>query len=125
MATIELNDDNFRKIYQENDIVIIDFWAIWCGPCHAFAETYEEVSEEFPDIIFGKVNTEEEMKLAQHFSVRSIPTLMIIREQLEVFYRPGGMSSGDLREVIRHVQSLDMDDVRKKIEEEEASNTNS
>ena len=120
MAVVDLTNENFREIYSGNDIVIIDFWAVWCGPCRAFAPVFEEVSGEFPAIIFGKVETEAEADLTSHFSVRSIPTVMAIREQLEVFYQPGALSGSDLRALVTNIQSLDMEDVRKKIDEEEA-----
>ena len=119
MATLDLTDENFRNVYRENDIVLVDFWAQWCGPCHAFAPIYEEVSEEFPEVVFGKVNTEIATDIAAHFGIRSIPTIMAIREQLEVFFRPGALSTNDLRQLVHQVKALDMDEVRRKVAEEE------
>lgn len=120
---MDLGDANFREVYNNNDIVIIDFWAAWCGPCQAFAPTYKKVAEDYPDIVFGKVNTEEEQKLAKHFSVRSIPTLMAIRDGLEVFYQPGSLDETTLRQLVEEVKNANMDDVRKRIEAEEKKNS--
>lgn len=119
MATIEIRDDNFREIYQGNDIVALDFWAGWCGPCHQFSPIFEEASETFPQILFGKVNSESQVKLAGYFGIRSLPTLIVIREQLEVFRGSGVMASADLNHLFNQVRALDMDEVRKKIEAEE------
>ena len=121
MATVDISDENFREIYQKNDIVILDFWAPWCGPCHQFAPTFESISEEFPELVFGKINTEIEQKLAAYFSIRSIPTIMIIRESLELFRHSGSIDSKNLKSIIEKSVSLDMDDVRKKIEAEESA----
>ncbi len=120
MATVEITKDNFRKTYEENDIVILDFWASWCGPCMNFIPVYEKVSEDFPDIVFGKIDTEMEKELAQHFSIRSIPTIMVIRGGYEVFYQPGALYEEHLRELIQKVQDLDMDEVIKKLEAQDA-----
>ncbi len=119
MATTELTKDNFREIYENNDIVIVDFWASWCGPCMSFMPTYEKVSEDYPDIVFGKVDTELEQELAAHFSIRSIPTLMVIRETYELFFQPGALGEDQLRELITKVKELDMDEVKKKLDAED------
>lgn len=119
MATVTLTKDNFREIYENNDIVIVDFWASWCGPCMNFLPVYEKVSEEYPDIVFGKVDTELEPELSQHFSIRSIPTLMVIRETYEVFFQPGALSEDHLKELISKVKELDMEEVRKKLDAED------
>lgn len=124
MATIEINKDNFRQIYADNDIVIIDFWASWCGPCMNFLPTYEKVSGDFPDVVFGKVDTEIEKEMSEHFSIRSIPTLMVIRGGYEVFYQPGALSEEHLRELIEKVKELDMEDVIKKLEEQDKNEEN-
>ena len=108
MSVIELGDHNFREVYQNNEIIIVDFWAPWCGPCLSFAPTFEKVAEKHADVVFGKVNTEFEQKLAQHFSVRSIPTIMVIREGVEVFYNPGTLTEADLEELVARVKALDM-----------------
>ncbi|MCB0363753.1 MAG: thioredoxin [Bdellovibrionaceae bacterium] len=122
MPLIDITDGNFRETYTNNEIIILDFWAPWCGPCQAFAPIFEEVSKQYPEIVFGKVNTEEEQKLALHFQIRSIPTIMVIRDQLEVFFQPGLLPEEQLIELIAAVKNLDMGEVRRKIEEEEAKN---
>lgn len=108
MATEEITSQTFEETITQNDIVIIDFWAPWCGPCRSFAPIYEKVSENHADIVFAKVNTEEEQELAEHFQIRSIPTLMIFREQVVLFAQPGMLSESQLEQVITQVRSLDM-----------------
>ena len=98
-----------------NDIVIIDFWAPWCGPCKSFGPIYEEVSEKHPDVVFGKVNTEDEQAIAAHFQIRSIPTLMIFREQIIIFAEAGMLPAAGLEEVIERVKTLDMEKVKEDI----------
>ena len=115
MATIELTSQNFSEIIENNDTVIIDFWASWCGPCVGFAPTFEAASEDNPDVVFAKVNTEEERELAGYFSIRSIPTVMAIREQVGVFHQAGALPRAALDEIIEKVEELDMDEVRSQI----------
>jgi len=117
VAVVELTKDNFEKTIMDNDFVMVDFWATWCGPCRSFAPIYEKVSEDHPDIVFAKVNTEEERELAGHFQIRSIPTLMIFRERIIIFSQPGALPEGMFRELITKAGELDMDEVRKQVEE--------
>ena len=120
MATVELNEQTLEKTVVENDIVIIDFWAPWCGPCKSFGPIYEEVSEKHPDIVFAKVNTEEEQAIGAHFQIRSIPTLMIFREQVVLFSEAGMLPAKALEELIEQVKALDMVQVKAEIEAAEA-----
>ena len=120
MASIELSQDNFQSTIDENDIVIVDFWASWCGPCKQFAPVFEAASELHTDIVFCKVNTEEQQQLAGDFQIRSIPTLMIFREQIGVFMQPGALPPQGLEEVIGKVRELDMDYVRAEVEKQAA-----
>ncbi len=115
MATIELIETNFEKTITDNNIVLIDFWAPWCAPCRSFAPIYESTSEKHPDVVFAKVNTEEERTLATHFQIRSIPTLMIFREQIIIFSQAGSLPASDLEEVLTKGKALDMDMVRQEI----------
>jgi len=119
MATIDLNEENFEKVVLDNDIVIVDFWAPWCGPCKSFAPVYEATSEKHPDVVFAKVNTEEQQGLGSSFQIRSIPTLMIFREKIVIFSQPGALPASALEEIIGKVKALDMDEVRKQIAEHE------
>ncbi len=115
MSVINLTEANFNETTENNPILVIDFWAPWCGPCVQFAPTFEEVANEYPDIAFGKVNTEEEQGIAGYFNIQSIPTVMIIREGVIVFSQPGMLPKEALKDVIEQVQALNMDDVRAEI----------
>ncbi len=119
VATIELNKDNFKTTIEGNDFVIVDFWAPWCGPCQSFLPVYEELSEKYPDLVFAKVNTEDEQELAAGFQIRSIPTLMMFREQVILYSEAGALQKAQLEELIEKARGLDMTDVHKQMEEGE------
>jgi thioredoxin 1 len=120
MAVVELTKENFEETINNNDFVIVDYWAPWCGPCRSFAPTYEKVSEEHPDIVFAKLNTEDEQEIAAHFQIRSIPTLMIFRENVIIFSQPGALPESGFKELISKAKELDMAEVKKQIEAEKA-----
>ena len=115
MATLELTAQNFETTIDNNKIVIIDFWAEWCGPCKRFAPIFEESSENHTDVCFGKVNTEEQQELAGHFGIRSIPTIIVFREQIGIYQQTGALSPEALDELLGQIKELDMDSVRAEI----------
>ncbi len=120
MATVTLTGENFEQVVTGNDVVFVDFWASWCGPCRMFAPVYEAASETHADVVFGKVDSEAEQDLAARFGIMSIPTLMAFRNQILLYSQPGALPSAALEEVISKVKALDMDDVRRQLEEREA-----
>lgn len=115
MATIEITNDNFENIIESNDIVILDFWASWCGPCRNFAPTFEETSNKFPEIVFGKINTEEQEALANSFNIRSIPTIAVFREKVVVYFESGTLPATALDNLIEQVKGLDMEKIKAEI----------
>ena len=119
MAYVELTKENFEETVTGNDMVIVDFWAEWCGPCKSFGPIFEKVSEDYPDVVFAKVNTELEQEIAGWFQIRSIPTLMIFRENIIIFSQPGALPEGALRDVIGQAGALDMEDVKKQVAEQQ------
>jgi len=123
VATIDLTSQTFEETIENNDIVIVDFWAEWCGPCKSFSPIYEEVSEKYDDIVFGKIDTETEQELAAHFQIRSIPTLMIFREQVVLFSQPGMLNAQQLEEIIGKVKEVDMVKVHEEIAAQEKENS--
>ncbi|MFD7714010.1 thioredoxin [Streptomyces sp. NPDC059785] len=120
-STVELTKENFDQTVTENGFVLIDFWADWCGPCKQFAPVYEKAAADNPDLVFGKVDTEAQPELAAAFGIQSIPTLMIVRDQVAVFAQPGALPEPALQDVIGQARKLDMDEVRKAVVEQQAA----
>ena len=117
MAVLELTQRNFEATVTGNKLVIIDFWAPWCGPCKSFAPVFEAASEQHPDVVFAKINSDDEQALAGHFGIRSIPTIMLFREEIVVFMQPGALPASGLDGVLTQAKALDMDQVRRDIAE--------
>jgi thioredoxin 1 len=116
MAVINLTEPEFADTVENNNLVLLDFWAAWCGPCKAYGPVYERVSEDFPDVVFGKIDTEAEPQLAQAFNIRSIPTTIAFKEGIGVFIQPGALPEDALRDLVTKLGTLDMDEVRAEIE---------
>ncbi|MHB8666296.1 MAG: thioredoxin [Burkholderiales bacterium] len=115
MATVELTKDNFEQVVTGNDVVIVDFWAPWCAPCRAFAPTFEQASEQHADVVFAKVNTEEQQEVAGAFNIRSIPTLMVFREKVILYAEAGSLPAAALEQVITQAKDVDMSVVHREI----------
>lgn len=122
MTVVALSKDNFNETISDNDMVIIDFWAEWCGPCKSFAPTFETASDNHADVVFAKVNTEEQQELAQACNIRSIPTLMIFREQILLYSQAGALPPAQLEDIIDKTKELDMQQVKADIEKNKSSN---
>ena len=119
MSVVELSKDNFEQVVTGNPTVVVDYWAPWCGPCRGFAPVFERVAEANPDVVFAKVNTDVEQEIAAHFQIRSIPTLMVFRDQIIVFSQPGVLPQNALEQIVAKAKELDMDQVRKQIAQEQ------
>jgi thioredoxin 1 len=124
MATLDITEPIFAETIENNGLVLLDFWAEWCGPCRAYAPVYERVSEEFPDVVFGKIDTEDQQGLAGMFGIRSIPTTIAFKEGIGVFMQPGALPEDALRDLIAKLQELDMDEVRAEMDAREAEEGN-
>ena len=121
MATVVLTKDNFDETIEGNDIVLVDFWASWCGPCRSFAPVYEKVSEAHPGVVFAKVDTEAEPELAGAFRIQSIPTLMAVRDKVVLYNQPGALPEAALEDIVGQIEALDMDEVHRQIAEQDAA----
>jgi thioredoxin 1 len=119
MAVIDLTEENFESTITGNDFVVIDFWAPWCGPCRGFAPVFEAAAEKYPDIVFAKVNTEEQQGIAGHFQIRSIPTLMIFREQVIIYAQPGALPGNAFDDLVARAKEIDMAQVHAEIAKEQ------
>jgi thioredoxin 1 len=121
MATVELTNDNFDEVASATDMVLVDFWAAWCGPCRWFAPVFERAAQRHGDIVFGKVDTEAQPELAAAFGIMSIPTLMVIRDKVVLYAQPGALPEPMLEELIAKARAVDMEEVRRRVSEQAAS----
>jgi|TARA_B000000532_G_scaffold53205_1_gene40881 thioredoxin 1 len=122
MATLEITEPIFTETIENNELVILDFWAEWCGPCRAYGPVYEKISEEFPDVVFGKIDTEAQPELGRLFNIRSIPTTIAFKQEIGVFMQPGALPENALRDLIKTLIDLDMDEVREEMAKKKAEN---
>ena len=125
MATVELTKDNFEDVITQNDLIVVDFWAPWCGPCKGFAPVFEAASEKHSDVVYAKVNTEEQQELAGHFAIRSIPTIMVFREKVVLFSQAGALPAEALESIVTQAQALDMKQVHEEIAQQEKAGAGS
>ena len=121
MPVVELTKENFEQVITSSATVVVDYWAPWCGPCRGFAPVFERVAEANPEVVFAKVNTDDEQEIAAHFQIRSIPTLMVFRDQIIVFSQPGALPQNALEQVVAKAKELDMNEVRAQIGQQEKS----
>lgn len=121
MATVEITAENIQSTVADNEIVLLDFWASWCGPCKRFGPIFEASSEQHPDVVFGKINTEEQQQLAASFGVQSIPMVVAFRQGVILFQQPGMLPGEALTEIVQQLKAVDMEDVHKKLAEQEAA----
>ena len=122
MATLEITEPIFAETIENNELVILDFWAEWCGPCRAYGPVYEKVSEEFPDVIFGKIDTEAQPELGRLFNIRSIPTTIAFKQEIGVFMQPGALPENALRDLVNMLKELNMEEVREEMEKRKEEN---